>query len=102
MCWLPWATNPPRHSPPCTATAAACASCTPVTCSSAPADGVDCACIADVAVHPEHQGRGLGSGIIRRLVELAAAGGLKPARDTAPRAGCPPPVRAPPCGPGTC
>ncbi|KPC71215.1 GNAT family N-acetyltransferase [Streptomyces coelicoflavus] len=35
------------------------------------ADGVDCACIADVAVHPEHQGRGLGSDIVRRLVELA-------------------------------
>lgn len=35
------------------------------------ADGVDCAYIADVAVHPDHQGRGLGSGIIRRLVELA-------------------------------
>ncbi|MET9358976.1 GNAT family N-acetyltransferase [Streptomyces sp. NPDC006617] len=36
------------------------------------ADGVDCAYIADVAVHPEHQGRGLGSDIIRKLVELAA------------------------------
>ncbi|WP_049572077.1 GNAT family N-acetyltransferase [Nocardiopsis sp. SBT366] len=35
------------------------------------ADGVDCAYIADVAVHPDHQGRGLGSGIIRRLVDLA-------------------------------
>jgi GNAT superfamily N-acetyltransferase len=35
------------------------------------ADGVDCAYIADVAVHPDHQGHGLGSGIIRRLVELA-------------------------------
>jgi GNAT superfamily N-acetyltransferase len=35
------------------------------------ADGMDCAYIADVAVHPDHQGRGLGSGIIRRLVELA-------------------------------
>ncbi|MDQ0993740.1 GNAT family N-acetyltransferase [Streptomyces sp. V3I7] len=35
------------------------------------ADGVDCAYLADVAVHPDHQGQGLGSGIIRRLVELA-------------------------------
>ncbi|MGW7824341.1 GNAT family N-acetyltransferase [Streptomyces puniciscabiei] len=35
------------------------------------ADGVDCAYIGHVAVHPDHQGRGLGSGIIRRLVELA-------------------------------
>ncbi|WP_328561766.1 GNAT family N-acetyltransferase [Streptomyces coelicoflavus] len=35
------------------------------------ADGVDCAYIADVAVHPEYQGRGLGSDIIRKLLELA-------------------------------
>ncbi|MFF3910248.1 GNAT family N-acetyltransferase [Streptomyces sp. NPDC001848] len=35
------------------------------------ADGVDCAYIADVAVHPDHQGRGWGSGIIRRLVDFA-------------------------------
>jgi GNAT superfamily N-acetyltransferase len=35
------------------------------------ADGADCAYIADVAVHPDHQGQGLGSDIIRRLVELA-------------------------------
>lgn len=35
------------------------------------ADGLDCAYIADVAVHPGHQGRGLGTQIIRRLVELA-------------------------------
>lgn len=39
------------------------------------ADGLDCAYIADVAVHPDHQGRGLGSEIIRRLV--AAAQGHK-------------------------
>jgi GNAT superfamily N-acetyltransferase len=39
------------------------------------ADGLDCAYIADVAVHPDHQRRGLGSGIIRRLV--AAAQGHK-------------------------
>lgn len=35
------------------------------------ADGRDCAYIADVAVHPEHQGRGLGKAIIGRLVGLA-------------------------------
>ena len=35
------------------------------------ADGLDCAYIADVAVHPDHQGRGLGRAIIRRLVDLA-------------------------------
>jgi GNAT superfamily N-acetyltransferase len=35
------------------------------------ADGVDCAYIADVAVHPDHQGRGLGKAIIRRLVAQA-------------------------------
>ena len=35
------------------------------------ADGLDCAYIADVAVHPEHQGRGLGQAVIRRLVALA-------------------------------
>lgn len=33
------------------------------------ADGLDCAYIADVAVHPEHQGRGLGRAIIRDLLE---------------------------------
>ena len=32
------------------------------------ADGLDCAYIADVAVHPEHQGRGLGAAIIRDLM----------------------------------
>jgi ribosomal protein S18 acetylase RimI-like enzyme len=36
------------------------------------ADGLDCAYIADVAVHPDHQGRGLGQAIIRNLV--AASG----------------------------
>jgi ribosomal protein S18 acetylase RimI-like enzyme len=39
------------------------------------ADGVDCAYIADVAVHRDHQGRGLGKAIIRQLV--AAARGHK-------------------------
>jgi GNAT superfamily N-acetyltransferase len=36
------------------------------------ADGLDCAYIADVAVHPDHQGRGLGQAIIRDLVALSA------------------------------
>lgn len=36
------------------------------------ADGVDCAYIADVAVHPDHQGMGLGGRVIRRLVEMGA------------------------------
>lgn len=35
------------------------------------ADGLDCAYIADVAVHPDHQGRGLGQAIIGRLVDRA-------------------------------
>jgi len=35
------------------------------------ADGLDCAYIADVAVHPDHQGRGLGRAIIRQLVALS-------------------------------
>ena len=36
------------------------------------ADGLDTAYIADVAVHPDHQGKGLGSAIISRLVEMSA------------------------------
>ncbi len=36
------------------------------------ADGHDCSYIADVAVHPDHQGRGLGQAIIRDLVEQSA------------------------------
>jgi ribosomal protein S18 acetylase RimI-like enzyme len=35
------------------------------------ADGLDCAYIADVAVHPDQQGRGLGTAIIRQLVALS-------------------------------
>jgi predicted GNAT family acetyltransferase len=35
------------------------------------ADGLDCAYIAHVAVHPDHQGRGLGTAIIRKLVSLS-------------------------------
>jgi len=33
------------------------------------ADGLDCSYICDVAVHPGHQGRGLGRAIIRQLVD---------------------------------
>jgi ribosomal protein S18 acetylase RimI-like enzyme len=32
------------------------------------ADGIDCSYIADVAVHPDHQGRGIGRGIVLDLV----------------------------------
>jgi ribosomal protein S18 acetylase RimI-like enzyme len=35
------------------------------------ADGVDCAYLCDVAVHPSHQGSGLGKAIVARLVELS-------------------------------
>lgn len=35
------------------------------------ADGLDCAYIADVAVRPEYQGKGLGKAIITRLVDMA-------------------------------
>ena len=36
------------------------------------ADGRDVSYIADVAVHPDHQGQGLGQQIIQRLVDLSA------------------------------
>jgi len=35
------------------------------------ADGLDTAYLADVAVHPDHQGEGLGKAIIGELVRLA-------------------------------
>ena len=35
------------------------------------ADGVDCAYHCDVAVHPSHQGTGLGKALVARLVELS-------------------------------
>ena len=35
------------------------------------ADGVDCAYICDVVVHPECQGTGIGKGIMKRLMELS-------------------------------
>lgn len=37
------------------------------------ADGRDCAYLCDIAVHPSHQGRGLGRDIIDRLVRLSAS-----------------------------
>jgi len=35
------------------------------------ADGVDCAYICDVAIHPEYQAKGLGSKIISKLIEAS-------------------------------
>ncbi len=35
------------------------------------ADGLDCAYLADVAVHPDHQRHGLGTAIIRQLLTLS-------------------------------
>lgn len=35
------------------------------------ADGVDCAYLCDIAVHPSHQGRGLGREVIERLIDAA-------------------------------
>jgi GNAT superfamily N-acetyltransferase len=37
------------------------------------ADGLDCAYLADVAIYPDHQRRGLGSAVINELVRLAGA-----------------------------
>ncbi len=36
------------------------------------ADGLDCSYIADVAVHPDHQGRGLGRAIVLELVRRSS------------------------------
>jgi ribosomal protein S18 acetylase RimI-like enzyme len=35
------------------------------------ADGMDCSYICDIAVHPEHQGVGLGKDIVAKLVGLS-------------------------------
>ena len=36
------------------------------------ADGLDCSYLADIAVHPQYQGRGLGKAIVLKLTELSA------------------------------
>jgi ribosomal protein S18 acetylase RimI-like enzyme len=35
------------------------------------ADGLDCSYICDVAVHPAHQGSGIGKAIVSKLVDLS-------------------------------
>lgn len=35
------------------------------------ADGVDCSYICDVAVHPEHQGKGIGKQVVMKLVDFS-------------------------------
>ena len=35
------------------------------------ADGVDCSYICDVAVHPDHQGQGLGRQVVLKLVDFS-------------------------------
>lgn len=35
------------------------------------ADGLDCSYICDIAVHPEHQGIGLGKAIVEKLVAMS-------------------------------
>ena len=35
------------------------------------ADGIDCSYICDIAVHPGHQGTGVGKEIVARLVDLS-------------------------------
>jgi GNAT superfamily N-acetyltransferase len=37
------------------------------------ADGRDCAYLCDIAVHPSHQGRGLGKEIVARLVRRSSS-----------------------------
>ena len=36
------------------------------------ADGIDCSYLCDIAVHPDHQGQGLGKAIVVKLKELSA------------------------------
>ena len=35
------------------------------------ADGIDCSYLCDIAVHPDHQGRGVGKEIVDRLRDLS-------------------------------
>jgi GNAT superfamily N-acetyltransferase len=35
------------------------------------ADGIDCSYLCDIAVHPDHQGRGIGKEIVLRLRDLS-------------------------------
>lgn len=41
----------------------------PIGAGRAMADGVDCSYICDLAVHPGHQGKGIGRGILSLLIE---------------------------------
>lgn len=36
------------------------------------ADGIDCAYICDVAVHPSRQGSGIGRAIVQKLIDLSS------------------------------
>lgn len=36
------------------------------------ADGLDCAYLCDIAVHPQYQSRGLGKAVVAKLIELSA------------------------------
>jgi ribosomal protein S18 acetylase RimI-like enzyme len=35
------------------------------------ADGVDCAYLCDITIHPDFQGKGLGQALVRKLMELS-------------------------------
>jgi ribosomal protein S18 acetylase RimI-like enzyme len=36
------------------------------------ADGIDCSYLCDIAVHPDHQGQGLGAAIVGKLRDMSA------------------------------
>ena len=40
------------------------------------ADGLDCSYICDIAIHPDYQGRGIGSELIRQVLADAGTAGL--------------------------